>query len=256
MNKLFFIFGGMAVLIIAGGFYFKNYFPKETLNLKGSINITNFEECIEAGNPAMESFPRQCRTENGLHFVEDVVHKGDKKDVIRVTSPLANDEVGNPIVVRGEARGFWFFEGDFGIELLDAQGETIFTHFAIADGEWMTEEFVPFTATFPFYEGDLGDGGTLILHKANPSGLVVNEDSLSIPVTFTKIAQHVKEILCTSDSRIADACIQIYQPVCGKVNVQCITTPCDPILETFSNSCEACRNQLVKSYTEGACIDA
>jgi len=23
--------------------------------------ITNFEECIAAGNPAMESYPRQCR---------------------------------------------------------------------------------------------------------------------------------------------------------------------------------------------------
>lgn len=26
-----------------------------------SESITNFEECISAGNPAMESYPRQCR---------------------------------------------------------------------------------------------------------------------------------------------------------------------------------------------------
>jgi len=32
--------------------------------------INNFEECIAAGNPAMESHPRQCRTEDGKHFVE------------------------------------------------------------------------------------------------------------------------------------------------------------------------------------------
>ena len=32
--------------------------------------INNFEECIAVGNPAMESFPRQCRTEDGKHFVE------------------------------------------------------------------------------------------------------------------------------------------------------------------------------------------
>ena len=34
--------------------------------------ITNFEECITAGNPAMESHPRQCRTADGLHFVEEI----------------------------------------------------------------------------------------------------------------------------------------------------------------------------------------
>jgi hypothetical protein len=34
-------------------------------------------------------------------------------------------------------------------------------------------------------------------------------------------------------------CIEIYQPVCGRVNIQCITTPCDPILQTFENSCFA-----------------
>ncbi|NOR84989.1 hypothetical protein GQ473_02635 [archaeon] len=58
---------------------------------------------------------------------------------------------------------------------------------------------------------------------------------------------------CTTEQRNVDACIEIYQPVCGKVNVQCITTPCDPINQTYSNSCEACRNELVESYTLGEC---
>jgi len=35
-------------------------------------SITNFEECIAAGNPAMESYPRQCRTSDGKHFVENI----------------------------------------------------------------------------------------------------------------------------------------------------------------------------------------
>ncbi|HJJ23206.1 MAG TPA: hypothetical protein OQH54_05790 [Nitrosopumilus sp.] len=34
--------------------------------------ISNFEECIAAGNPAMESYPRQCRTSDGQHFVEEI----------------------------------------------------------------------------------------------------------------------------------------------------------------------------------------
>ncbi len=34
------------------------------------------------------------------------------------------------------------------------------------------------------------------------------------------------------------ACTREYVPVCGKVEIQCITTPCDPIAKTFSNKCE------------------
>ena len=34
--------------------------------------ITNFESCANAGNPVMESYPRQCRTEDGRLFVEEV----------------------------------------------------------------------------------------------------------------------------------------------------------------------------------------
>ena len=36
--------------------------------------ITNFEECVAAGNPVMESYPRQCRTEDGQTFTEVISH--------------------------------------------------------------------------------------------------------------------------------------------------------------------------------------
>ena len=37
-----------------------------------SSSITNFEQCVAAGNPAMESHPQQCRTSDGQHFVEEI----------------------------------------------------------------------------------------------------------------------------------------------------------------------------------------
>jgi len=37
-----------------------------------SSSINNFDECVAAGNPAMESHPRQCRTADGKHFVEKI----------------------------------------------------------------------------------------------------------------------------------------------------------------------------------------
>ncbi len=34
--------------------------------------VNSFEECVAAGYPVMESFPRQCRSEDGNLFVEEV----------------------------------------------------------------------------------------------------------------------------------------------------------------------------------------
>lgn len=37
---------------------------------ESQTDINSFEDCINAGNPAMESYPRQCRTQNGETFTE------------------------------------------------------------------------------------------------------------------------------------------------------------------------------------------
>jgi len=60
---------------------------------------------------------------------------------------------------------------------------------------------------------------------------------------------------CLPDSRKAEVCAQVYEPVCANVQIQCITTPCNLVPETFSNSCEACKNSLVEGYTAGVCKD-
>ncbi len=62
-----------------------------------------------------------------------------------------------------------------------------------------------------------------------------------------------KSISCLPEQRNVDACDNVYQPVCATVNIQCITTPCDPIKQTFENSCKACNNPLVSDYVEGEC---
>lgn len=62
-----------------------------------------------------------------------------------------------------------------------------------------------------------------------------------------------KTVTCTPEQKQAEACIEIYQPVCASVQIQCITTPCEPIPKTFGNSCEACSENSVTQYTEGAC---
>ncbi|MGD8299972.1 MAG: hypothetical protein PVJ16_08070 [Nitrosopumilaceae archaeon] len=43
--------------------------------------IDSFEDCVVAGNPVMESYPRQCRTSDGRNFVEDTNPKIMNPDV-------------------------------------------------------------------------------------------------------------------------------------------------------------------------------
>ncbi len=48
------------------------------------------------------------------------------------------------------------------------------------------------------------------------------------------------------------ACTMEYAPVCGKKQVQCITTPCDPIPQTYANRCMAEADWAI-DITQGAC---
>ena len=40
--------------------------------------IINFEECAAAGYVVGESYPRQCWTDDGVHFVEEITWKNDQ----------------------------------------------------------------------------------------------------------------------------------------------------------------------------------
>jgi hypothetical protein len=69
------------------------------------------------------------------------------------------------------------------------------------------------------------------------------------PVVTSNPEEHV----CTVAEKEAKACTREYAPVCGHVIVQCITAPCPPIPQTFSNGCTACSAGNVDFYTQGAC---
>ena len=63
----------------------------------------------------------------------------------------------------------------------------------------------------------------------------------------------VEIIFCIPEQRDTDFCFQLYDPVCAKVNIQCIKAPCEPVYQNFSNPCEACKNSLVESYISAEC---
>jgi hypothetical protein len=109
-----------------------------------------------------------------------------KKDLIVLDSPQPNEVIASPIVITGKARGPWYFEASFPVTLTDWDGLIIAEGHAEAQGDWMTEDFVPFKAMLTFTKPAYGTRGTLILKKDNPSGLPEHDDALEIPVLFSK----------------------------------------------------------------------
>jgi hypothetical protein len=112
----------------------------------------------------------------------DAGNAAELADIIRVTAPEPGQIVASPLVIRGEARGMWFFEASFPIRLEDGAGGTLATSIATALGEWMTEDFVPFEAVLTFAAPAGTGDGRLVLQKDNPSGLPEHDAQLVVPV--------------------------------------------------------------------------
>lgn len=147
------------------------------------VAISSFDECVAAGNPIAESYPPKCFTEDGQSFTQDIGNELEMQDLIRIDNPRPTQLIFSPLKIQGQARGYWFFEGDFPVNLLDEDGNLIVQHYASAKDNWMTEEFVPFEAKIEF-EILATSKGVLILEKDNPSGLPENDDQLRVPVRF------------------------------------------------------------------------
>lgn len=93
------------------------------------------------------------------------------------------NKISSPLLITGEAR-LWYFEASFPIQIVNAAGLAIVNGYADADGNWMTEEWVPFTAELQFPTQLDGSEGTLIFKADNPSGDASRDDSVELSVTF------------------------------------------------------------------------
>jgi len=115
---------------------------------------------------------------------ESVSNAKEKINLIRVSEPTEGSTVGSPFLVSGEARGYWFFEASFPITVVNWDGLIIGQGYATADGDWMTEEFVPFSGTIEYNlpPDTPYKHGSIIFHKDNPSGLPEHDDAMEMPV--------------------------------------------------------------------------
>jgi hypothetical protein len=158
----------------------------QTLDIRDGFAIANYAD-RKAGD-AMTTPPSVGMSLyaaiSGGKFVLIAPQKGDKSDLIKLGLPAPLTHISSPLTLSGQARGNWYFEASFPIELTDVNGNVIVQSHANATGDWMTTDFVPFEATLEFTPPSGDKRGVLILRKDNPSGLPEKEDELDIPVVF------------------------------------------------------------------------
>ncbi|MEX0919081.1 MAG: Gmad2 immunoglobulin-like domain-containing protein [Candidatus Paceibacterota bacterium] len=194
---------------LAAGYPALDTSPRQCQTADGQIfieetdptTIDSFAECLAGGFAVRESYPRQCQTPDGRVFIENIGNENELLDLIRLNTPRPGSEVTSPLAITGQARGTWFFEANFPVALFDDNGKELARSFASAKDDWMTEEFVSFSANLEFSRPTTATG-TLILERANPSGLEEQANSLIIPINFTEVTTPTDPT-----SRAKDGCI-------------------------------------------------
>jgi hypothetical protein len=183
----------LAVLII--GVVAWAYSGTKTVDVQGVAaepTVLSFEDCVAAGYPVMESDPRQCKTPDGRTYAEEpteeeraaqITYVRASANSVVVDTPRPGDVTGKEVTIKGRARGTWYFEASFPIEILDKNGNRLAMAPAQAQGEWMTENFVPFSVTMKVPDSYIGLA-TVVLHRDNPSGMPENDASVSFPIVI------------------------------------------------------------------------
>lgn len=127
------------------------------------------------------------KNNNDLNNQKNNLNLDNKSTVIVgdivINSPKQNEKILSPLKISGQARGYWFFEAQFTVELYDENnnllGQTILT----AQDEWMTENFVPFQGELNFSQSNTKKGFLRFL-SANPSGEIENQKIFDLPIEF------------------------------------------------------------------------
>lgn len=178
--KLFIIIAVILLVLVAGIIVlYISFKPADEVD-----KIDSFEKCMAAGFPIMESYPRQCRAGDKL-FAEEIETDSEpiETENIRVSSLKTNEVIQSPLIIEGEARGLWFFEGVFPARLFDENEKEIAVGYVQTTDDWMTENFVPFYGQLEF-KIPLTRRGTLVLERDNPSGLPEHHEEIRIPIIF------------------------------------------------------------------------
>lgn len=107
----------------------------------------------------------------------------DDRRAPTVTSPAAGARVTSPLVVEGLAYGDWYFEAQFPLQLVGADGAMIAEAPGVALENWMTEAQVPFRGELRFNVTQ-DTPATLVLQEDMPADNTAPRE-IRVPVVLT-----------------------------------------------------------------------
>ncbi|HPQ22963.1 MAG TPA: Gmad2 immunoglobulin-like domain-containing protein [Candidatus Paceibacterota bacterium] len=168
MQKNAFLIIAIILIVILGGFYF---FSSREQQIACTLEAKICPDGSSVGRVAPNCDFAPC--------------PGEKEGIL-ISSPKRNETIKSPLIIEGEAKGFWFFEAQFTAELYDAQGNFLGRAILTAQKNWMSEDFVPFEGNLIFTQPQ-SPTGVLKFLSSNPSGLKENQKVFEVPVQFELI---------------------------------------------------------------------
>ena len=163
-------------------------------------------------------------------------------DMIPVISPVKNSVVTSPVSVQGWAPHDWLVNGKLQVRVLDSNNTILGSGTVAIANDFQENNMDSFLGSITFSKSTTSEGKIVIAGTFEGA----TNNSWAIPVRFDSVTS-------TSASGNTTICPDIYQPVCGSVVVECIKAPCPPLKQTFSNECDAKRNNA-QDITNGACV--
>lgn len=194
-------------VILILGLAISIYFPPLNKNASG---IKTFEDCAKIKNAIiLETYPRQCSA-NGKTFTETSVAStpipSQQETNIKVSLPKPNDEIGLPLVIKGEAR---VFESQFNYRLKD-KDDSVLVENGITANAQESREYKSFEVEESYPEPK-GDTGTLEVFDYSPKdGSEV--DKIATHVKFKKVDSLVLKVFFNNNQKDPklDRCEKVY----------------------------------------------
>lgn len=161
----------VAIILIFGSWYLLKY--KEAVSVSNKPNYTN--STTTSSDVASSTVP--------ILGESRLIGIPSSTSEIVISAPVSGQKVAAPLTVSGKARGGWYFEASAPVTVMDSSGKILGQGFVMAEGEWMTSEFVPFKGTINFNPGR-ATSGAVVFNNDNPSGEVSRARYVAIPVFF------------------------------------------------------------------------
>lgn len=181
------------ILILLIGFFIL-YFFIDIKTIKENINISKQDNvCAKEGeqvnrNPLIGPTDKKCCSgllEERVSKSYSICRQPKKDEGILIFSPRENEKIKSPLKIEGKAKGFWFFEAQFNVELYDLNNNLLGFSTLTAKGDWTKEDYIDFEGELKFIENTT-DFGILRFRGANASGLPENEKIFELIVEFEK----------------------------------------------------------------------